>query len=325
MFFKERNMKRHGNLFGKWCNYQTLLKAYSEVKKRKTNYYTFINFERKLAVNLERILNDLQTGSYKVKPYRTFKIQDPKERIIQAPNLEDRIVQHAVLNIVRPIVEKRFIADTYACIKEKGTHSASNRLVKFLQQYKDEGYCLKIDIEKYFYRIDHKVLKLQLERIIKCKDTLRILYMFIENEEDIGLPLGNVTSQLLANLALSPLDHFIKRELKAKHYIRYMDDMIILHKCKNYLRRCLAEIKEFIISLKLKTNSKTKIAKIRQGIDFVGYRTWWNYRLIRKRSIKRFLNALKENADRQVLQSFFAHAKYTLSTNKLKQYELLYI
>lgn len=317
-------MRRHGNLFEQWCNYENFYEAYKEVRKGKTNYRAFIKFENKLAANLERIYKSVLNGTYKVKPYRVFTIQDPKERVIHAPHLEDRIVQHAIIRTIRPLVENRFITETFACIKERGTHKASDKLVRFLQVYKDTGYYLKIDIEKYFYRINHETLKAQLRHILKCRKTLEYLSMFIQGENGMGLPLGNVTSQLLANLALSPLDHFIKRVLKAKHYLRYMDDMLILSKCKTYLRLCLARIKEFVKTLKLKTNSKTKISRIKDGIDFVGYKTWYNYRLIRKRSLKKFYKAIKDKAGINAVQSFYAHAKHTLSVNKLKNYEILY-
>jgi len=310
-------MTRIGNLKHQWCNYESLLRAYREVRKSKSNYYTFIDFERKLAVNLERILTSLINGTYEVKPYRTFEIYDPKQRTIHAPHLEDRIAQHSLMNAIRQTIENRFISNTFACIKNRGTHQASNILLRYLKNFKGVGYFLKIDIKKFFYTIDHRILKAQVERIIKCKETTRLLFKFVNNVTGVGLPLGNVTSQLLANLALNPVDHFVKRVLRVKHYVRYMDDMVLLHSSKKFLKRCLENIEIVISGLKLQTNNKTKICRLTEGIDFVGFRTWYNCRLIRKRSLKKFLRKLKRYADVEVLQSYLAHAKHTNSYKHL--------
>lgn len=235
-------MKRHGNLKYLWCNYEALITAFKEVKRNKSYNYHLLEYESNLAYNLNRLLKSLEDGTYKVKPTRNFYVYDPKKRLIQAPHLEDRIVQHALMNAIRDILINRLIGQTYACIRKRGTHSASNKLKQYLTNYKNNGYYLKVDVKNFFYSIDHEILNVQLNRIIKCKDTLSLLKKFYENKDGKGLPLGSVTSQILANLALSPVDHLIKRVLKYKHYVRYMDDLIILSDDKEKLKCALNDI-----------------------------------------------------------------------------------
>lgn len=308
-------MKRIGNLKATWCNYEALHKAFYEVKKNKSYYHSVIAFESNLVSNLNRILKSLEDGTYKVQATRDFYITDPKTRLIQAPQFEDRIVQHAVLNSIRDIVECKFIDQTFACIKKRGTHGASDLLKRYLVNYKNVGYYLKVDVKKFFYSISHKVLDYQLSQIIKCKPTLELLKKFYKDKTGKGLPLGNVTSQLFANLALNPIDHLLKRVLKCKHIIRYMDDIVILSKSKSFLHLILKKVKALLTDLELETNKKTQIGQIKDGVDFVGYRTWFNNRLIRKRSLYKIKRVLKKKADINRIASYLAHSK---RTNSLK-------
>ena len=304
-------MKRSGKLKHLWLNYDALLDAWWEVKRNKSYFFTILDYEQNLAVNLSNLLTSLENGTYRPEKLRSFYVHDPKTRLIEAPVLQDRIVQHALLSVIGPLIEKRFIDHTYACRIKKGTHACSDQLVRYLVNYKSSGYCLKIDIEKYFYSIDHHVLDVQLHQIIKCEETLSFLKLFYRNESGKGLPLGNVTSQILANLALNPLDHFIKRQLKFHHYVRYMDDMVLLCDSKQRLRDALPQIKNVVESLCLKMNQKTKISCISEGIDFVGYKTWFNRRVIRKRSLYRIKHKLSQNANQNRVASYLSHAKRT--------------
>ena len=304
-------MKRAGGLKHLWLNYEALLQAWYEVKHNKSYFFTILSYEQNLAVNLSNLLTSLENGTYRPEKLRLFYVHDPKTRLIEAPVLQDRIVQHALLSIIGPLIENRFIDHSYACRVKKGTHASSDQLKSYLVNYTGGGYCLKIDIEKYFYSIDHKVLDGQLRQIIKCEETLDLLKLFYKNESGKGLPLGNVTSQILANLALNPLDHFIKRVLKFHHYVRYMDDMVILCDSKQRLQDALPQIKEVVDSLGLRMNKKTKISRISEGIDFVGYKTWFNRRVIRKRSLCRIKHKLAQDANQNRVASFLSHAKRT--------------
>jgi retron-type reverse transcriptase len=306
-------MKRIGNLKKEWCTIEALMQAWKEVRKNKTYHSKILEYESNLIPNLNRILEQLESDTYQVKPTRNFYITDPKERLIEAPHLEDRIVQHAILNSIRDTIEKRFIRQTYACIRERGTHNASDLLKKYLISYKNGGYYLKLDIRKFFYSVDQNSLEIELRKILKCEKTINILRKFYINDGGKGLPLGNVTSQILANLALNPLDHYIKRVLKIRHYIRYMDDLILLSLNKLELKNALEKIKNLLSGLKLELNGKTFLGLIAKGIDFVGYKTWFNSRLIRKRSLYKIKRTLKKEPNMQRISSYLSHAKMTNS------------
>lgn len=306
-------MQRKGDLKHLWCNYDALLDAWWEVKRNKGCYFSILDYELNLAVNLSNLLIRLENECYEPYPLRSFYIHEPKTRLIEAPHVEDRIVQHALLNVIRPIIERRFIDQTYACRKFKGTHASNDQLKSYLVNYKSQGYYLKIDIRKFFYSINHEVLEHQLGRILKCKKTLQLLSKFYENTAGVGLPLGNVTSQLLANLALNPIDHFVKRVLKFKHYVRYMDDMVLLSTSKDDLHNAITLLEIEINTLGLVLNSKTKISRIVDGIDFVGYRTWYNRRVIRKRSLYKIKRKLRKDANLNRVASYLSHAMRTNS------------
>ncbi|MCX6282412.1 MAG: reverse transcriptase/maturase family protein [Bacteroidetes bacterium] len=306
-------MQRHGDIYRRWCTYEAMLAAWKEVRKDKTYHYSVLKYEQNLAVNLSHLLDSILDESYRVRPTRNFIIFEPKERFIEAPHLEDRIVQHAITDVIRPMIEAHFIDQSYACRVGKGTHASNDLVKRYLAEYKNEGYYLRIDCSKFFYSISHQRIEQKLRRIIKCEKTLEFLKMFYNNSEGKGLPLGQVTSQLEANLALNDVDHFIKRELKVKHYVRYMDDMILLHSSKEFLRDAFTRIKEKIAQEHLSTNNKSKIGKISEGIDFVGYRTWYNRRVIRKKSLFRIKRKLKQDANLNRLASFLSHSMRTES------------
>jgi len=306
-------MKRAGNLFMSWCNINNFYEALKEVRKGKTLHDTFIAFERKAPIHIEELVNEIISGTYKPMAYRSFKVFEPKERIISAPHLRDRVVQHALMRVIKNIIDSKFIAQNFACRKGKGTHNCSKTLVKYLQDF-EEGYCLKIDISKFFYEIDRKILFAKISKIIKCKFTLQIIYKFIYDNDDYkGIPIGNLTSQLFANLMLNDLDHFVKRTLKCKYYLRYMDDMIIVDNNKDKLHYIFKEMTKLIKNENLRLNPKSGIFDLKQGVDFVGYRTWKHKRLIRKQSLFRIRKKLKKGFDKNRADSFLAHAKDTNS------------
>lgn len=307
-----KTIKRTKNII---TNYETLHQAWLEVRKGKTFSNSVLEYESNLAVNLTNLQKRLIDETYSPKGYKEFKIFEPKERLIKAPYLKDRIVHHALLIAVGKKLDNRMIDQSFACRKNKGTHRANNLLKKYLIDYKNEGYCLKIDIKKYFYSINQDVLIKILKKHLKCEFALNLFKMFFD-DESVGIPLGNVTSQVLANLYLNELDHFAKRKLKIKHYVRYMDDVVILHhekkQLKYYLKMCDTFIQQV---LKVETNNKTKISKIKDGIDFVGYRTWFNRKIIRKSSLFRIKRKLKKDINLQRVSSFLSHAK---GTNSIK-------
>jgi len=266
-------MKRYSNLFAKIIYFDNLYFAYIKARLSKRYRFDVLKFTNNLEIELIQIQNELLNRSYKTGGYKTFKIHDPKERDIFALPFKDRVVHHALVNIIEPIFDKIFIYDNYACRKGKGTHSGLLRTKKFLKYFSPNDYFLKCDIRKYFPSVNKEILKQLIRRKIKCRDTLWLVDEVIDSSKD-GLPIGNLTSQLFANLYLNPLDHYLKEILRIRYYVRYMDDFIVFANNKSDLGEILKKIKDFLNIYKLELNSKTGIAKIKQGIDFLGYRIW---------------------------------------------------
>ena len=335
-------MKRTGNLFSKLYDYKNLYLSYLKSRKAKRNRGGFIRFELNLESNLLDLQQDLINQTYKVSSYNLFKVYVPKERIIMSLPCRDKIVQHALVeNVMEPCFERHFISQNIACRKGKGTHYGIELLGKYMQkQYlesRDEqlgmwdngGYVLKCDISKFFHSIHHDVLKNQYRRLIKDKKVLWLLDEVVDSTEgNSGIPIGNFTSQYFALLYLSSFDHFVKEKLKIKRYLRYMDDFVLIHPDKEYLKYCLKEIKNYLHDhLRLKLNNKTQIFPIRNGVDFLGFHTYItpSGKIIRKlrqdskRRMKRkmkffekaYQKGLREKEDIEtVIHSWVGHAKH---------------
>ena len=246
----------------------------------------------------------LSAHKYRLSPYNCFIVKEPKERLIMYNSFRDKIVQHSLCdNVLEPYLSKTFIYDNYASQKGKGTHFGLDRLKYFMSRYYRQngadGWVLKCDIRKYFYSINHDVLKEQLRRLIKDRDVLWLLGMIIDSTEGPGIPIGNHTSQWFAVLYLSGMDHMIKERLGIKMYGRYMDDFYLIHPDKDYLRYCLEEIKKYLVPLGLELNQKTAIFPLTQGIDFLGFRTYLTdtgkvVRKVRRESKNRIQRKLKK-------------------------------
>lgn len=263
-----------------------------------------LNFQKNLEENLINIQDELIRGTYEPRPYRTFTIYEPKERIIHVAPFRDRVIHHAIMNIIEPIWDRLFIYDTYACRKGKGTHAGVDRTTEFLRAAEakwGKTYCFQGDISKCFPSINHHILLRIIERKIKCKNTLRLFEKIIfnggnQNDPDShNLPIGNLVSQWAANLYLSELDYFVKHQLRVQYYVRYMDDFILLSDDKNQLHAHRKEIERFLWDvLRMKLNPKSDIYPVSRGIDFLGYRIWASHRLLRKSSLFRASRRFKK-------------------------------
>ena len=252
--------------------------------------------------------------TYKPKPLETFILRDPKTRKISKSDFRDRIIHHALCNIINPIFEKIFIYDSYANRKEKGGILAIKRFDKFKRivskngkivpnNFNDnnyvQGYCFKADIKHYFNKVDHNILIDLIKRKIKDHETITLIKIILKNFdaeiEGKGMPLGNLTSQFFANIYLNELDYFVKHQLKAKYYIRYVDDFVILHRSKEQLAVWKKEINNFLRDgLKLELHpEKSKIIPLSKGIDFLGFRNLYYFKLLRKRNIRKMENKIK--------------------------------
>lgn len=308
-------MKTHKNLFEKVCNYETLYHAYLKARRGKTNLAEVLKFTYNLEDELSKLQYELKNQTYKTGKYRHFVIFEPKERKISALPFRDRIVHHAICSVIEPIFEKKFIYDSYACRKGKGTHAGANRLQKFLR--KNNNYVLKCDVSKYFPSVNHEILKKIIREKIADKKLLWLLDNIIDSSEkgnqrfscfprsaqEKGIPIGNLTSQLFANIYLNELDEFVKYELRIKYYLRYMDDFVILHESKQEIHKIKEKIKLFLISIRLTLHpKKVHVFPATLGIDFLGYRIFNNHRLVRKSTVKRFLKTVKRKIKKYDLE-----------------------
>ncbi len=269
--------------YEKICNFTNLYKAHKRARLGKQKKYEVIFFEMNLAKNLMQLKNELETKNYQMKGYYSFEIYEPKRREIYASHYADRVVQHCICDeVLINALAPRLIYDNAACQPFKGTHFAMNRLTRFMRDFYrrhgTNGYFLKCDIRKYFNSIDHDVLKKQIRKVIFDRDVLHLLDGIIDSYHDEakdnkGLPLGNQTSQWFALYYLDPVDRLIKERLRIKYYVRYMDDLILIHEDKDHLKECLIEIREVVEgTLHLGLNEKTQVFPIRNGITFLGYR-----------------------------------------------------
>jgi retron-type reverse transcriptase len=225
--------------------------------------------------------NSLKNKTFRTSPYVTKQIYEPKPRIIyKLPYYPDRIVHHAIMNVLQPIWDKTFIYDLYSAIPGKGLHAGSYRLRQFMRDIENTRYCLKFDISKFYPSINHDILVDKIRKKIKCKDTLWLLEEIVRSPGgNTNTPIGNYLSQYFSNIYLSDFDHWIKEEKRMRYYIRYCDDGVILHGNKNTLLKLYADIDNYLSdNLKLTLNPKTKIIDVgKQGIDFLGYRCFRGY------------------------------------------------
>ena len=329
-----KNHNKFNNKFNEIISLENLEFAYYRTQKSKSKYKKdSILFSFNLFNNLESIKNELINKTYVPENYNTFIVYEPKERIISAPKFKDKVVQFAIHNILNPEFEKNFIYDSYACINHKGTHKAALRIQDFLKESNNiynNPYIIKIDIKKFFYSIDRNILKELLKKNIKCKNTLNLLFKIIDTSPGInGLPLGNCTSQLFANIYLNELDQYCKRSLGLKYYVRYMDDIAIIIDEKDNAKIILEDLIDFINKkLNLDINiKKTKIFPLKQGINMVGYKIYLTHMKLRNSSKKRIKRKIKKmeklisNGElskekvEQIISSWLGHAKHANSEN----------
>lgn len=306
-------MKRIGNLFEKIISYDNLVLADSKARLGKTKRYGVKKFDRDPHTNLVRLQKALIEDTYRTSEYCVYTIiadRGNKEReIYRLPYYPDRIVHHAIMNIIEPYLVSRFTADTFNCLKDRGIHYGVKRLKRDLKKDKpNTEYCLKLDIKKFFPSVDQDILYLQFERIFKDRKLLRLLHHVIYSTPK-GLPIGNYISQFAANLNLTWFDRWVKQVLKIKYYYRYCDDIVILHSDKNYLKYCFQEIEKYLAdNLKLKVKNNWQIFPVdKRGIDFIGYVFRHDCTLLRKDIKKRFIKKLKYKSKNRKLAAVAAY------------------
>ncbi|MBI2100659.1 MAG: RNA-dependent DNA polymerase [Candidatus Vogelbacteria bacterium] len=289
-----------------------------------------MRFESRLEENIFQLHRELTRQTYRHGPYRGFWICDPKSRHIHKATVRDRVLHHAVFRILNLVFDPTFIPTSFSCRLGRGTHRGVKSVEKMLRQtsrnYNRPGYVLKCDIEKFFESVNHAVLLEILGRKIKDPNAMWLLRTIIEsyprvyerererereskNAGEIGIPIGNLTSQLFANIYLNEFDQFVKHELKARNYARYTDDFVIVSEDKNYLNNLLPPIQSFLWQeLKLKLHPhKVAIRKLRQGIDFLGYVILPHHLILRPRTRKRMFRRLTQKME-DYQNRFFSEA-----------------
>ncbi|MCL1864428.1 MAG: RNA-directed DNA polymerase [Spirochaetes bacterium] len=287
-------MKHKHSVFEAVCKMDNLYHAWHKVSLGKSSKSSILDFYRNLDENLVSIADDLKNGSYKPGPYNHFLIKDPKERIISASPVRDRVVQHAFMNYYDRIFDRNLIFDSYACRVGKGTHKAVLRAFHFAKSAK---YFLKMDVKKYFDSIDHAALKSLLTKIIKDKAVLNIFYIIIDSGDiflNKGLPIGNLTSQFFANYYLSGFDHYCKEQRHVRRYIRYMDDVLIFSDNKSDLKNLYADAVSYT-GAKLKLLLKPPVlGSVINGAPFLGFLIKPSGIYLQKKSKKRYKARISE-------------------------------
>lgn len=343
-------MKIFKNIFKDIISLENLFVAWDEFKKDKQKKSDVLRFEWRLEENIFDLYRDLKNHIYQHGPYTSFYIKDPKLRHIHKATVRDRVLHHAVFAILNPIFESTFIPNSFSCRIGKGTHKGVNCLAKMLRKisrnHTKSCFILKCDIAQFFASVNHQILLEIISKKIKDDKAIWLIKEIIEsfNSEESclfnkrGVPIGNLTSQLFANIYLNKFDQFVKHKLKVRHYLRYTDDCIIGARDEKYLKKILKPIKIFLKE-KLGLNfhpQKIIIRKFKQGIDFLGYMLLPHYRLIRMRTKQRIFRKLKQRvkeykeelisqrALEQSLQSYLGvllHANtYQLKQNLLNQF-----
>lgn len=318
-------MKRRGNLMNEICsieNFSLADKRARKGKKCKREIQAFDDNRDELLLKLQMMLLN---KTFKTSNYHVFKkvVDNGKEReIYRLPYYPDRILHHAIMNVIEPIFFKTFTTDTYSCIKGRGIHSAAEK-VKFAIRQPDAEYVLKLDVRKFYPSVDHDELKSVIRHKIKDNDLLWLLDEIIDSAK--GLPIGNYLSQSFANLFLSGFDHWIKEIKGVRYYFRYCDDMVIFHHDKAFLHALLIEITAYLADLKLTVKKDWRVFPADTGVDFVGFVFYPTHTMIRKSIKKRFIKAFLKykKSDNQTnyrsLASYWGWLKYSNSINLIKK------
>ncbi len=304
-----------------------LLEAWEEFLRGKRDKRDVQEFSFHLMDNIFALHSDLTNHTYWHGGYQAFNISDPKPRNIHKASVRDRLLHHAIYRVLYPFFDKTFISESYSCRLKKGTHKALNRFRSFgykaSQNNTKTCWILRCDIKKFFANIDHKILLGILNSYIPDKQIIWLLKEIIESfssKPGIGLPLGNLTSQLLVNIYMNEFDQFVKHKLKIRYYIRYADDFVVLSDDKNYLENLIFPISEFLFEeLKLQLHpNKVSIKTLASGVDFLGWVNFPYYRILRATTKRRMIRRIAESPMSETLNSYLGLLRHG-NTKKLKK------
>jgi retron-type reverse transcriptase len=335
-------MKSYRNLYPQIISFENLYLAFRKARKGKRQRREVATFEYDLEANLFQLQEELATRSYTPGPYRNFYLRERKLRLISAAPFRERVVHHALCRVLDPIWERRFIFDSYACRLGKGTHKAIDRCQHFARRY---TYVLQCDIHQFFPAIDLAILRQKLARLIADQETLWLIDRILDGGADVlapmyevewfpgddlltplrrrGLPIGNLTSQVWANVYLDSLDHYVKRNLHCQAYLRYCDDFLLFHDDKAQLHAWKDAVQSHLNGLRLALNwRRSTVYPVRSGIPFLGFRVFPTHRRLRTDNVRLARRRLYRNRAayqagrlsaakfRQSLQAWIAHASH---------------
>jgi len=291
-------MRSEKNLLAKVIAFDNLARAFRGASHGKRDRPEMREFEYHLETRLWEIRDQLEAGEYAWGPFHRFWVRDPKRREIRAAPFRDRVVHHALFNVLDPIFQRGFIADSYACIPGRGTHRAVERYRAFVRARAGRGYRVQGDVKRYFASVDHAVLLGLLERRLGDGRLLNLLGTLVTHGAERpgrGIPIGSLTSQLFANVYLDALDHFVKERLRVRHYLRYMDDFLLLASDRRGARDRLGQVRAFLTEqLRLELNPRrVTVAPIGEPCDLLGYVHHADGRTrLRRRSVRRLWRRL---------------------------------
>lgn len=328
-------MKQYTGTYTTMVTLENLLQAWQEFLRGKRNREDVIRFEAELIDSIFALQRDLLNKTYTHSKYHAFNISDPKPRNIHKASVRDRLIHHLLYSALYPYFDTKFIFDSYSCRTGKGTHKAVYRFEAFARMlsknYTKTCWVLKCDIKKFFASIDHGVLKTVLVTHIADPDIRWLLEQIINSfntpdKHGVGLPLGNLTSQLLVNVYMNEFDHFVKHTLKMKYYIRYADDFVFLSNDKQELESLIPKLETFLSTLKLSLHEKKLYLKtFSSGIDFLGWVHFPTHRVLRTTTKRRMLKRIQEHLTKETLASYggmLVHGNaYTLARDIAKKEE----
>lgn len=309
-------MKRVGFLFEQAFSSDALYQAWVDASKGKMKKRACLEFSRRLGRNLDLLHTELHSGTYCPQPYIEFQVYEPKQRTIYAPAFRDLVVQHAIYRLIYPIFNRTFVDQSFACRVGKGTHAAADYAQAALRQSAPGSSVMKLDIRKFFYRIDRYVLRQLIEKKIKDRRFVDVMLQFADYGQPVGIPIGNLLSQLYALIYLNPLDQFIKRNLGARLYCRYVDDFVVFNWTREKCLSGLKQIQQFLTSTLGLELSRYTILPLARGLNFVGYRAWRSTRFVRKHSLRTFTRSAKRENLASIV-SILGHARHTASMRHL--------
>jgi len=305
------NASSFSDAFERITSWENLLEAYRKAALGKRRRESAARFEHQVADRLLELQDELRSFRYRPGPYANFYIHEPKKRLISAAPFRDRVVHHALCNVIEPRFERRFIYDSYANRVGKGTHRALDRLHQFARRYR---YALRMDIVQHFPSIDHAILREALAQVIREPEVLWLVDRIVESGAGVldgeyslvwfpgddlfavrrprGLPIGNLTSQFWSNCYLDPFDHFIKRELRCPAYLRYVDDFALFSDSRRELWRWKDAIVDRLAKIRLTVHDRAQVVPVNTGIPWLGFVVFPTHRLLKARKARHFSRRL---------------------------------